>query len=171
MFALSDCVISEDVIESCTDIVITDAHVSRVEKNTQALLDAEEDLPEYPPVDTQTVTLPPGQGCIVTISSSTTEEKMGGFQITTRDEEILGVITTLTDGEFYNSANTNMFSPETKDFTSDVTGNVYVKHKMLYHVTLFNTAEEDEKSVTFELQNATTLLASAAGLLALTHLF
>ena len=95
---------------------------------------------------------------------------MGGFQITTRDAEILGLITSLTDGEDYNSSNTAMFSPETQDFSPEYTGNVWVKHKMVYHVTLFNTAEE-QKSVTFELQNATTLFASAVGLLALTHLF
>lgn len=95
---------------------------------------------------------------------------MGGFQITTRDEEILGLITSLTDGDDYNSSNTAMFSKETQDFSPEYTGNVYVKHKMVYHVTLFNTGEE-EKSVTFELQNATSLFASAVGLIALIHLF
>ena len=127
MLAVSQCWMSDEVITTCpSTIVITDAHVNTVKNDVQTKTDNGEDLSLYPLVDTEVVTIPAGQGCRISVTSDTSEDIMGGFQLTTRPDEVLGLITVLTDLQEFDETTSKMFSEETKDFSKEYTGNVYV---------------------------------------------
>ena len=93
-----------------------------------------------------------------------------GFQLTERDStDVLAMITVLNELQSYDISTTKLVSPETFSLEQQYAGNVEVEDKLTYELTLFNAGEED-KTLYIELQKATTLMATAIGLLTLSHL-